>query len=370
VAEPYPVDEFVAQALLERDTHLAAIVRTLAKYGFPALLGFAGINRARQGSTNALTKLIGVSYLAHGGAEAPGAMTTRQTALVATAQEMFRDASLVHDDLMDKSDTRRGRPSLHRHLEDLHRESDWLGDSAEMGVSLALMIGDAMLIMADTLIGKALGSLEAPQATYMLDLHHSTRIEQVLGQAMDTIYPYLPDLEDPEEVIQQALATVQAKSARYMAGTPLALGAAAAGADRGECDVMMQVGVRLGEAFQLRDDVQGAIGDAAAAGKPVGQDLIDGKRTVLIGLTMRLLPPSERRAFMGALLRGNAPPVEARVQHMQTVIRQSGAVDQVEAMIEGRRTQAFEILQTSSLDPVGQEAIRQMGDWLLTPARI
>jgi geranylgeranyl diphosphate synthase type I len=363
------IDGFVRQAEYERDAHLAQTLKRLAMYGPLPIMGFAGVNHARSGSNLVVTKLIGLSYLAHGGTGPQALLTPRRMALAATAHEMFQDAALVHDDLMDRSNTRRGRRSLHRYYAGVHEESNWLGEPARMGRCLALMIGDCLLAASGDLFYEALDAIHGEMADYLVALHQTTRVEQLMGQSFDTILPYLPGMEDPDKVIQNALDTLRAKTARYLAGTPLALGAAGAGANRAEADIMMNVGLALGEAYQLKDDLVGALGDPELSGKPVGQDLIDGKRTVLVGLTLRLLELKERRAFAGALLRGDAPPVEARVRHLQAVIQASGAVEELEEMIAGRRQQAFEILDSSVLDVSGRQAVREMADWLLAPAR-
>jgi geranylgeranyl diphosphate synthase type I len=364
-----PVEAFVERADFERGAHLAATIKSLAAYGYPAVLGADGVNRAQEGSNQVVTRLMGVSYLAHGGPDGESALTTRRMALVAAAHEMFMDASLVHDDLMDRSDTRRGRASLHRYFEQVHHNSGWVGESQRMGRALALMIGDAQLVVSDHVFREALDGVHGELAQYMISLHQMTRVEQLMGQAMDTVLPYMSGMDDPEKVIVGALGTIKSKTARYMAGTPLALGAAGAGAPTDEADIMMTVGLRLGEAYQLKDDLIGALGDPEVSGKPVGQDLIDGKRTVLIGLTMRLLGADDRRAFTGALLRGDAPPVEARVRHLQGVIRQSGAVEELETMIADRRGLAFEALESSALDKSGRAEVRRIADWFLAPAR-
>jgi geranylgeranyl diphosphate synthase type I len=239
-----------------------------------------------------------------------------------------------------------------------------------MGSALAQLIGDMLLTTSGDMFLEAMTEVPASQRAYITQLRQVSQMERILGQAMDTVYPYLPDVEDPEEIIQQALATINAKTARHLAAAPLALGAAGAGAPVDECDAMQGVGLHLGAAYQLHDDVQGALGAPEETGKPAGQDLIDGKRTVLVGVTMRLLGPTERRSFINALLRGAAPPVEARVGHLQRVIRQSGALDAVEAMIADRRRMAWELLEDSSLDTAGRRAVQEAGDWLLTSARM
>jgi geranylgeranyl diphosphate synthase type I len=313
---------------------------------------------------------MGLAYAAYGGQSGPAALPEPKMARIAAAQELFTDATLIHDDLVTGADTRRGRPSLHRFFRDLHHDSDWAGDSARMGTALAQVIGDALLVISADLFAESLRGAPAGLAQEMSRLQQSGQLQRVLGQAMDAVYPYMPNPDDPEQVIQEAVATMKSKTARHLAALPLALGAAGAGAPRREFEVMTALGLHLGCAYQLHDDVQGALGDPADTGKAAGQDLIDGKRTVLVGVTMRLLGPIERRSFTNALLRGAAPPVEARVEHLQGVIRRSGALEAIETMIADRRHRALECLDEAGVTPDGRAALAEASDWLLTSARI
>ncbi|MDR1823753.1 MAG: polyprenyl synthetase family protein [Bifidobacteriaceae bacterium] len=360
------IEQFLINVEKARTEHLTGTGQMLSRFSFPAELGVYGVGKAREGSQNIHTRLIGTSWLAHGGDASAVALSEQRMTFLAISQEMFQDFSLVHDDLLDHAMTRRGRASLQAHFEQMHKERGWLGGSGPMARSLALLIGDAILVVSDTVFSKALRGINTPQTDYILELQHLTRIEQMMGQAMDTVYPYLPDLDDPERIVESAFETIQAKTARYMAGTPLAMGAAGAGADLAEADIMMEFGLRLGEAYQLRDDQLGVTGDPALTGKPVGQDLVDGKRTVLVGLTLRRLSVDDRRAFAKALLRGTTPPVQARVAWLQRIIRESGALDELENMITVRRAEALEILETSEVDREGKAMLRSAADWLLS----
>jgi geranylgeranyl diphosphate synthase type I len=364
------VDQFLAAVEAEHETQITSRAQALARYGFPALLGVDGINYAHQGGSRAIARLIATSYWAHGGDAHGNTVPLERMVLVAAAQETHIDGVLIHDDLMDRSATRRGRSSLHTHFQQLHIDSNWSGDSHRMGVALAQISGDALMAVAGDMFNQAMTGLTQPAAKYLGWWYRAGRIEQFLGQAMDTVYPYLPHPPDPEQIIEQALGTMKAKTARSVAALPLAMGAAGAGADRRECRIMMDIGLLIGSAYQLRDDLLGALGDPEQTGKPVGQDLTDGKRTVLVGLTMQFLDPVERRNFAQTLLRGDSPPVEARVRHLQNVIRQSGAVEAAETMIQERRNRAWERLEDSVLDPTGRTAITEACDWLLTPARL
>jgi geranylgeranyl diphosphate synthase type I len=365
-----PAQAFADLAARESEGRVAQRLRELAQYGFPALLGFDGITKSHAGSSHVVTRLIGVSYAAHGGGQAPGALPERQMALIAGAQEMFLDATVAHDDLMTRAETRRGQPALHRHFATLHRQSDWMGDPDRLGAALAQAIGDALLVISESLFAEAIRDAPPGQVSRLVRLRQTAQLERVLGQAMDSVYPALPDIDEPEEIIQQAVATIRAKTAQYVGAMPLALGAAGAGAANTECDAMAELGLHLAGAYQLHNELLGAVGTSEQTGKPTGQDLIDGKRTVLVGTTMRLLGPSQRRSFTNALLRGAAPPVEARVEHLQGVIRQSGALEAIEAMIADRQRTALEILEATAIGPAARESLADACQWLLSGARL
>ncbi|MDR1798322.1 MAG: polyprenyl synthetase family protein [Bifidobacteriaceae bacterium] len=365
MSKPLGIDDFAAAADQARISHLAGTATVLGRFTFPAELGVGAVAQAREGTHAIHTRLLGQCYIAHGADTGPEALPVDRMALTATALEMFQDGVLVHDDLMDRSDTRRGRASLHRYFANMHEAREWLGDGSTMALAVALLVGDSMVMMAGNVIRKALLGVNAERAEYMTDLYYLTLIEQLAGQAMDTVYPYLPELDDPERIIESAMETIQAKTARYMTGTPFALGAAGAGADQAECNIMMEYGLKLGTAFQLKDDLLGVTGDTAVTGKPVGQDLVDAKRTVLVGLTLRRLDPAERRAFAKALLRGNTPPVQARVAHLQGIIRDSGAQEELEGLIESTLWEARQALERSSLDEAGKVMMRDCARWLM-----
>ncbi|MDR2378181.1 MAG: polyprenyl synthetase family protein, partial [Bifidobacteriaceae bacterium] len=169
------VDVFVQRAEYERGAHLAQTLKRLSLSGYAPILGFDGVNRAHEGSNRVVTRLLGASYLAHGGPGQKALLSERRMALAASGHEMFQDASLVHDDLMDRSATRRGRASLHRYFAQVHRESNWLGDSARMGRALGLMIGDVLLAISENLFREALDQVRGDLADYLVALDQTTR---------------------------------------------------------------------------------------------------------------------------------------------------------------------------------------------------
>jgi geranylgeranyl diphosphate synthase type I len=125
---------------------------------------------------------------------------------------------------------------------------------------------------------------------------------------------------------------------------------------------MAACGLPLGIAFQLRDDQLGTTGDPAVTGKPSGGDLLEGKRTVLVGLTLRRLGPEDRSKFIRALQRGDAPLAEERVSYLQSMIIQSGALDELEDMIRQNVAASTAALERSGLDQPGRDLLVKMAD--------
>ncbi len=255
---------------------------------------------------------------------------------VAAALELFHAAALVHDDIMDNSDLRRGQPSLHRRFETLHRDRGWTGSAEAYGTSAALLLGDLLLGWSDGLFESGLATL-AP-TTAGRDAAAAARAEfgrmrtdVMLGQYLDMLEEHSWRGRPEADLLPRAHRVIVYKSAKYSVECPLALGAALAGGSLAQISGLRAFGLPLGVAFQLRDDLLGVFGDPAVTGKPAGDDLREGKRTVLINLARQKLPASASR-LVDELL-GDPALDEDQIGMLQTAIRDSGAVDQVERII-------------------------------------
>jgi geranylgeranyl diphosphate synthase type I len=202
----------------------------------------------------------------------------------AAALELFQAAALIHDDLMDGSDTRRGMPAVHRRFARVHTEHGWQGDGDRFGLAGAVLAGDICLVWTDELFtGSGLTVQQLASGRAMFNV---MRTELLGGQYLDVLTQAAPEA-DPQAAIDRARQVIRYKSAKYTVEHPLLIGASLAGADPSLKAVYSEYGLALGEAFQLRDDVLGVFGDPAETGKPAGDDLREGKRTVLVGLTLQ-----------------------------------------------------------------------------------
>jgi geranylgeranyl diphosphate synthase type I len=250
---------------------------------------------------------------------------------VAAALELFHAAALVHDDIMDNSDLRRGQPSLHRRFESLHQERGWTGSATGYGTSAALLLGDLLLGWSDGLFETGLTTVDRDAAAAARDEFGRMRTDVMLGQYLDMLEEHSWRGRPEADLLPRAHRVIVYKSAKYSVESPLALGASLAGGSLAQISGLRAFGLPLGVAFQLRDDLLGVFGDPEVTGKPAGDDLREGKRTVLINLARQKLPASASR-LVDELL-GDPALDDEQIGMLQAAIRESGAVDQVERII-------------------------------------
>ncbi len=270
--------------------------------------------------------------------------------------ELFQAAALVHDDLIDNSDTRRGRPSAHRALTTRHTAREWAGDDAEFGRAAALLLGDLLIAWSDDALEAALEG--HPHAAELRAAYARMRRDVTIGQFLDiaeeSAWARTPDAEHAG----RALRIIDLKSARYSVQMPLTLGALLAGADAEQVDALERFAAPVGLAFQLRDDILGVFGDVAVTGKPVGDDLREGKRTLLIAATREAVP-SGTRAALDELL-GDRHLDDSQIAFLQQTLRASGAVDRVETLIANSTRDAESALNGAKLDNAAVSALRAL----------
>jgi geranylgeranyl diphosphate synthase type I len=207
-------------------------------------------------------------YLAAGGdPDDPGIVAA------AAGLEMLHVSALIHDDILDNSAQRRGKPTVHTAYSQLHTSSGWRGEARRFGEGLAILIGDLALVYSDELVAQAPPGVRPEW--------HRLRSEVHIGQCLDVAAA-------AEFSVDPALSRLIAliKSGRYTIHRPLVMGAGGAGrADL--APAFTEYGEAVGEAFQLRDDLLDAFGDSAQTGKPTGLDFSQHKMTLLLGWAMQ-----------------------------------------------------------------------------------
>lgn len=264
--------------------------------------------------------------------------------------ELLHASALVHDDLMDASDTRRGRAATHRQFESDHRDARWRGVPEQYGAAAAILLGDLLLTWADELLRRC--GLPGAQVAPALDVFDLCRSEVIAGQFLD-VSVQARGLAD----VDAAMTVLRYKSAKYSIERPLHIGAALAGAGAETMAELSAFGLPLGEAFQLRDDLLGVFGDPAATGKPAGDDLIEGKRTVLVALALDAADPEDAELLHASL--GTALDAAA-VKRLRDIIDGSGAHHQVESVISELAGRAVTALERAELDDRARGVLREL----------
>ncbi|MCW2776262.1 MAG: Polyprenyl synthetase [Nocardioides sp.] len=264
--------------------------------------------------------------------------------------ELLHASALVHDDFMDASDTRRGRPATHRQFEGEHRSAGWRGDPEQYGAAAAILLGDLLLSWSDELLRRC--GLPFAQVAPALEVFDRCRSEVIAGQFLDVSVQARGRAD-----VDTAMTVLRYKSAKYSVERPLHIGAALGGATPATMAELTAVGLPLGEAFQLRDDLLGVFGDPDATGKPAGDDLIEGKRTVLVALALDAASPADAALLDRSL--GTALSVD-QVAELRRIIDSSGAHAQVEAVIGSLADHAVAALDKAAIDDRARGVLREL----------
>jgi len=265
-----------------------------------------------------------------------GGVDGEQVVVAAAALELFQACAIVHDDVMDGSDTRRGRPSAHRRFASLHRSEDWHGDPESFGTGAAILLGDLCLVWSDEML--ATSGLPADRLAAGDRVFAGMRSELMGGQYLDLL-----EQARGGGSVERALRVARYKSAKYTIERPLHLGAALAGA---------------GHEFQLRDDVLGVFGDPAQTGKPAGDDLREGKRTALVAMAVEAARPAQAAVVRRHL--GDPHLSEDGVAALRAVITDTGALARIEALIIELVEDATAALAAAPVDEQAREVLGQL----------
>jgi geranylgeranyl diphosphate synthase type I len=266
----------------------------------------------------------------------------------AAALELLHTFALIHDDVMDRSARRHGTDSMPAAWARRHAQSGWRGDAEHFGRSMAVLIGDLAFVYSDLMLVDAPAPARRLFAELRLELHAGQYLD-LLGGALSSPDPH------------RARQVCRLKAGKYTVERPLHLGAALTGAqddDPGLRAALSAYGLPLGEAFQLHDDMLGAFGDPLVTGKPVGEDLRQGKATLLVATARQRATPAQLRALDLALGRGDLDPCE--VAQVQDLLELTGARLEVEHCIDRLVEQSLEALEHLPVNAEASEALGQL----------
>src|SRR3954447_7067158 len=260
---------------------------------------------AVQGGKRLRPALVVYTYRAFGGAREEDALP------LALSTELLHTYLLIHDDIMDHAEIRRGQPAAHVRFREAHRAHGLHGDAADFGRSVAILLGDLAQAWAVELAAFGRG----PAARELARCFAAMCQEVIGGQYLELLVAQRRAATEEE-----LLRVLRLKSGRYTAERPIQLGALLAGAPAATIAELSRYGAALGEAFQLQDDLLGMFGDPGTVGKPVDADLREGKYTFLIHQALEAADPAQRRALEAAL--GNPDATAAQIEAALRVLEE------------------------------------------------
>jgi geranylgeranyl diphosphate synthase type I len=290
---------------------------------------------------------------AYAGFAAAGGGLEKSVTRAMAALELLQACALIHDDLMDGSDTRRGKPSIHRHFESVHVQEQLDGFAPQYGLSAAVLLGDLALVWSDQMLNTA--GLTTEQYARVMPFYNEMRVELMAGQFLD-----IHEQTQKDTSVDRSMKIARYKSGKYTIERPLHLGAAMTSSSKDVTDALSAYGLPLGEAFQLRDDLLGVFGDPSVTGKPAGDDLREGKRTVLIAMTNERQSDAQRemaRKFFGK------PDIDAAgVAILQEIIESTGARAELEATIDRLTEESLTAAQSQVFTDDGKALLVELAN--------
>lgn len=255
----------------------------------------------------------------------------------AMAIEVFHNFTLLHDDIMDNADTRRGRATVHR---------KWNGN-------VAILSGDVMLIYAYRLLAGCGGRLAE-----LLDIFDRLATEVCEGQQYDM------DFEGMDAVsVGSYLDMINGKTAAMLAGA-LKMGAVCGGASAVDAEVLFRFGTALGLAFQLQDDLLDTYADPEVFGKAVGGDIIEGKKTFLLTTAMEVAD-EPRLASLRGLMADSDIAHEQKIRRVKEIYDQLGVREITERAVQEYFRSALDTLGTLDVEPSRLEPLKQLAGSLV-----
>ena len=280
-----------------------------------------------------------------------GASPSDQILKACSALEMVHVCALIHDDVIDGSDSRRNKPALHKRFESLHSKNSYLGSAERFGVAAAILFGDLALAWSDQMISES--GVDDSQIKRAIPIFHEMRAELMAGQYLDVLEGALGKSD-----LNRSRKIARYKSGRYSIERPLRFGAALASAGESLQESLSNFGLPLGEAFQLRDDILGVFGDSEITGKPSGDDIREGKRTVLIAMTCERASSDVRTKIERSLGDPTLNPIQ--VAEIQRLIEDSGALSECEELIERLLDQSLTALEHPEMNLEIAKSLREM----------
>lgn len=281
-------------------------------------------------------------------------------ARMGTAIELVQAAALMHDDVIDHSPTRRGRPAMHVHAAEVHRREGLDGEAEDFGTAVAIVLGDLALTWAEQLAADLPSAAAVGPGARSRALAEFARLrtEVMSGQYLDILHQ-AGGFDSPADPEHAALEVIRWKTVPYTVLRPVRMGAALMGATDPGLDLLSQWAVEVGTAFQLRDDLLSVVGDEDETGKPTGGDVAEGKRTVLLARTAAATDASGRALLERVV--GDPAAGREDIVAVRDLMLSTGAVTAVAAEVRERSGRAAALLEgADEVSPLGRAGLTHL----------
>jgi len=289
---------------------------------------------------------------AYAGIMSAGEILNPATTKAISSLELLQACALIHDDLMDGSDTRRGKPSIHRHFESIHVQDELEGFAPAYGLASAVLLGDLALVWSNQLLNNS--GISAIELQRVLPVFDEMRVELMAGQFLD-----IHEQTQRNTDLARSMKIARYKSGKYTIERPLHMGAVLSGNSTPELILALsEYGLPLGEAFQFRDDLLGTFGDPSITGKPAGDDLREGKRTALIAMTDARCTDAMREESRKYF--GKVDLDDKGVAILQEMIDSTGAKAELEKMIENLTQRALKAIDDAAIADSARDTLTQL----------
>lgn len=334
------------------DAYFDAKIDEASKIHPEAVVLSEGVRRfIRNGGKRVRPAFAYSAYVASGGRSLEAIL------YASAALEVVHAWALIHDDIIDNANLRRGKPSVHKVFEDFHRKRALSGLAGKFGTDAAILVGDLALTFADELLNTA--PFPAERIRRAKEYYDLMKKQVILGEYLDVVAPL------KKQVTERDLLTIlEYKTAKYTVERPMHIGAVLAGAEEDTLRVFSSYAIPLGQAFQIQDDIMGTFSNEAKIGKPVDSDIKEGKRTLLVLKAYEFSKGAEKRLLDAVL--GNQSAGETDIEAARQVMRKSGALEYSQGLAYKLIKKAKGAILQAKLVEEGREYLLQAADYLLT----
>jgi geranylgeranyl diphosphate synthase type I len=288
---------------------------------------------------------------------ASGGRSLEAILYASAALEVLHAWALIHDDIIDNADIRRGKPSVHKVFEDFHRKRTLKGNKEEFGVSTAILVGDLALAYADEVLNTA--PFPAERIRRAKNYYDLMKKQVIFGEYLDVLAPLKKQFTEKD-----LLTIFEYKTAKYTIERPLHIGAILAGAEEDILETFSSYGIPLGQAFQIQDDIMGTFSNEEKIGKPADSDIREGKKTLLVLKAYEFCKRDERRLLDKIL--GNKSANDVEIATVREIMSKCGALEYSQELAYKLINKAKRSILHAKLTSEGKDYLLQVADYLLT----